>query len=45
MDLAETEKIYDSAWAQEERKRLESRQMPSHVLGVNQAAFEKMEFL
>ena len=45
MDLAEKEKIYDSAWAKEERKRLESRQIPSHVLGINQAAFEKMEFL
>ena len=45
MDLAEKEKIYDSAWAKEERKRLESRQTPSHVLGINQAAFEKMEFL
>ena len=45
MDLAEKEKIYDSAWAKEERKRLESRQIPSHVLGINQAAFEKMGFL
>ncbi len=45
MGLAEKEKIYDSAWAKEERKRLESRQIPSHVLGINQGAFEKMGFL
>ena len=44
MDLAEKEKIYDSAWAQEERKRLESRQMPSHVLGVNQRPLKKWNF-
>ena len=44
MDLAEKEEIYDSTWAQEERKRLESRQIPSHVLESTRRPLRKWNF-
>lgn len=44
MDTAEKEQIYDDIWARQERKMLADGQVPSHVMGLNQAAFEKLHF-
>lgn len=44
IDKAEKEKVIKGSWLKQERSMLESRQIISHLLGINKAAFSKMKF-